>query len=127
MKGRFSGLLLVVFLAGVSTASAQELTNQQKNAVRSAEAYLRMSGFSRAGLIEQLSSEYGDGYEVSDATVAVDSLSVDWSEQAARSAKDYLEMSGFSCRGLIDQLASDYGSQFTESEAEYGATQAGAC
>jgi len=86
-----------------------------------------MSGFSRRGLIEQLSSEAGNGYDVADATAAVDSLAVDWNEQAARSAKQYLEMTGFSCSGLIEQLSSSAGSKYTKAEARYGAQQAGAC
>lgn len=112
---------------GAATASSQELTRPQKNAVRSAESYLSFKGFSRAGLIDQLSSPYGDGYEVSDATAAVDSLSVDWNAQAAISASQYLEMMGFSCKGLIDQLSSDAGDKFTVSQATFGAQQAGAC
>lgn len=103
------------------------LTRPQQNAVRSAEQYISMSGFSRNGLIDQLSSEYGNSYEVSDATVAVDSLNIDWNEQAVRSAEQYLDMSGFSCDGLIDQLSSEYGNKYTVSEATYGAQQAGAC
>lgn len=103
------------------------LTRPQQNAVRSAEQYLSMSGFSREGLIGQLSSEFGDGYEVADATAAVDSLAVDWNEQAVRSAKQYLGMSGFSCKGLIGQLSSDFGDKYSKSQATYGAQQAGAC
>jgi Host cell surface-exposed lipoprotein./Uncharacterised protein family UPF0547. len=103
------------------------LTGTQKNAARSARQYLGMSGFSRDGLIGQLSSDAGDGYTRSDATAAVDSLTVDWNEQAVRSAKQYLEMSGFSCKGLIQQLASSAGDRYTKSQATYGATQAGAC
>lgn len=108
-------------------AEVDGLTRPQKNAVRSAEQYISMSGFSRDGLIDQLSSEYGSGYEVSDATVAVDSLNIDWNEQAVRTAKQYLDMSGFSCDGLIDQLSSEYGNKYSISEATYGAQQAGAC
>lgn len=103
------------------------LTGPQNNAVRSAEQYISMSGFSRDGLIQQLSSSAGDGYELADATVAVDSLSIDWNEQAARSAKQYLEMSGFSCSGLIEQLSSRAGDKYTVDQAKYGAKQAGAC
>lgn len=103
------------------------LTGPQQNAVRNAQQYLDMTGFSRAGLIEQLSSEYGSGYSKSDATAAVDSLGVDWNAQAVRSAQSYLEMTGFSCSGLIEQLSSDAGSKYTTSEATYGAEQAGAC
>ena len=123
-----TGALIVSFcLFTASISSAQSLTGPQKNAVRSAESYLRLQGFSRAGLIAQLSSEYGDGYTVSDATAAVDSLSVDWNDQAARSATQYLSMMGFSCAGLTEQLSSEFGDQYTQSQAAYGAQQAGAC
>ncbi|KAF1021874.1 MAG: hypothetical protein GAK30_01563 [Paracidovorax wautersii] len=113
--------------AAAATASAQTLTAQQKNAVRSAKQYLSFSGFSRAGLIQQLSSDAGDGYKVADATAAVDSLTVDWNQQAVRSAKQYLSFQGFSCKGLIKQLSASAGDKYTASEATYGAKQAGAC
>lgn len=103
------------------------LTTPQKNAARSAEQYLSMQGFSRRGLIEQLSSNAGDGYAKADATIAVDSLEVDWNENAARSAEQYLKMMGFSCKGLIEQLSSSAGDQYTVQQATYGAKQAGAC
>jgi hypothetical protein len=103
------------------------LTNQQQNAVRSAREYLNFTAFSRQGLIDQLSSAYGSGYSVNDATIAVDSLNVDWNAEAVQSAKDYLKLTGFSCQGLIDQLDSPYGGQFTVAQATYGAQQAGAC
>jgi Host cell surface-exposed lipoprotein len=103
------------------------LTASQVNAVRSAEQYLEMSGFSRKGLIHQLSSDAGDGYAVADATAAVDSLTVDWNDNAAKSARQYLESSGFSCKGLIEQLSSSAGDEYTKDQATYGARQAGAC
>lgn len=123
-------IINVVFLAFVFVAGptwAESLTGPQNNAVRSANQYLSMQGFSREGLIQQLSSEYGDGYDRSDATVAVDSLDVDWNEQAVRSARQYLQMQGFSCRGLIDQLSSSHGDGYTKSQATYGARQTDAC
>lgn len=86
-----------------------------------------MTGFSRDGLIQQLSSSAGDGYDVADATAAVDSLDVDWNENAAKSAEQYLSMSGFSCSGLVQQLSSSAGDKYTESQARYGAQKAGAC
>jgi hypothetical protein len=103
------------------------LTNQQKNAARSAQSYLNLEGFSRQGLIDQLSSSAGDGYAVQDATIAVDSLNVDWNAQAVRSAKSYLNLEAFSCSGLIQQLDSDAGDKYTVAQATYGAQQAGAC
>ena len=86
-----------------------------------------MTGFSREGLIDQLSSDGGEGYDITDATIAIDSLSIDWNEQAVRSAEQYLDMMGFSCNGLIDQLSSDGGEGYTVDQATYGAQQAGAC
>lgn len=118
---------LTFIVQGVSFASAQDLTGPQLNAVRSANNYLSFAGFSRLGLISQLSSPAGDNYDVNDATAAVDSMSVDWNAQAVISAKNYLSMMGFSCNGLIDQLSSDAGDKYTESQASHGAKQAGAC
>ena len=112
---------------GSHLAASGNLTAAQRNAVRSANSYLQLSGFSRQGLIDQLSSEFGDSYSVFDATVAVNSLSTDWNVQAARSAVSYLKLSGFSCRGLIDQLSSEDGDKYTVEQATYGATQAGIC
>ena len=111
----------------VTLEKPKGLSRPQKNAVRSAKQYISMTGFSRDGLIDQLSSEYGDGYEVTDATIAVDSLNINWNEQAVKSAKNYLDMTGFSCNGLIEQLSSSAGDKYTVNEATYGAQQAGAC
>lgn len=110
-----------------AAGNSSSLTPPQQNAAKSAEQYLNMSGFSRNGLIRQLSSDAGEGYNKQDATIAVDSLDVDWNEQAARSAKQYLSMTAFSCNGLIKQLSSSAGEQFTVDQARYGAKAAGAC
>jgi hypothetical protein len=118
-------LIAVLFVS--TPAWAASLTGPQKNAVRSAKQYLSIQGFSRGGLIEQLSSDYGDGYDVADATAAVDSLNIDWNKQAARSAKQYLKIQSFSCKGLINQLSSSAGDKYTESQANYGAQQTSAC
>ena len=106
--------------ASAPTAPPSNLTPSQQSAVRSAESYLSFKAFSRQGLIDQLSSEYGDQFPVEDATVAVDSLNVDWLEQAMESAQSYLEFSGFSRQGLIDQLSSEFGEQFTIEQATFG-------
>lgn len=97
----------------------EQLTIGQRNALRSAESYLRFSAFSRTGLIGQLEFE---GYDTDDATFAVDLLDVDWNEQAALKAESYLEFSSFSRSGLIDQLLFE---GFTRQEAEFGVTQVG--
>jgi len=124
---RINMSLIALALIGATPAWAQSLTAPQKNAARSANQYLSVQGFSRNGLIEQLSSEAGDGYKRADATAAVDSLNVDWEKQAARSAKQYLSLMGFSCKGLIAQLSSSAGDKYTKSQATAGAREAGAC
>jgi hypothetical protein len=100
-------------------------TAGQDNARRSAENYLAYSAFSRAGLIKQLSSEYGEGFSKADAIYAVNHINVDWNEQAAKSAKNYLDNGAFSRQGLIEQLSSAYGEGFTYAQAVYGVSQAG--
>ncbi|MCZ0930420.1 Ltp family lipoprotein [Halomonas janggokensis] len=125
MKTLKLAMIMALFVAMPTWADS--LTGPQNNAVRSANLYLSTQGFSRSGLIQQLSSDFGDGYEVADATVAVDSLDVDWNKQAVRSAKQYLNLMGFSCNGLIDQLSSNAGDGYTESQATYGARQTSAC
>jgi hypothetical protein len=111
--------------------SKPEMTASQENAVKEARSYLSTMAFSRQGLIDQLSSEYGSKFPLADAKFAVtyieNNSEVDWNAQAAKSAKEYLNTQSFSCNGLIDQLSSEYGSKFTQSQATYGATQAGLC
>ncbi|WP_202948796.1 Ltp family lipoprotein [Candidatus Microthrix parvicella] len=103
------------------------LSVSEQQAVRAAQSYLDYSGFSRQGLIDQLSSEYGDQFNVRDATAAVDSLTVDYNAEAVESARSYLEFSSFSCQGLIDQLSSQAGDQFTVDQATFAAGQTGLC
>lgn len=123
-------LLTIAAITGIliaNSAVAQNLTVAQVNAVRSAKQYLSFNGFSRKGLIQQLSSDAGDGYKVADATAAVDSLKIDWNQQAVRSAKNYLSLQGFSCKGLVQQLSSSAGDGYTVEQAAFGAKQAGIC
>jgi hypothetical protein len=100
-------------------------TVAQEQAIESAQSYLEMSGFSRAGLIGQLTSSYGDGYKKADALYAVNHISVDWNAEAVESAKQYLEMGGFSRSGLIQQLSSKYGDQYTLKQAKYAVKKVG--
>jgi hypothetical protein len=101
------------------------LTVAQQNAIQSAEDYLDFQAFSRLGLIDQLSSKYGEGFSKADATFAVDHVKVNWNEQAALSAKQYLKTGSFSHNGLVDQLSSRHGERFTRAQAEYGVSQTG--
>ena len=109
--------------------SAPALSQQQQNAVQDADNYLSSEpGFSQQGLINQLSGPGGDGFSVADATVAVDSLTVNWNAQAVDDAQNYNSSEGgFSCSGMIQQLSGPGGDGFTVAQATYGATQAGDC
>jgi cytoskeletal protein RodZ len=104
--------------AAEAEAAAAE-TVSQSNARGSAESYLRVSAFSRSGLIGQLEFE---GFSTADAEYGVDANDVDWLEQAAKSAENYLNVSSFSRSGLIDQLIFE---GFSPAEAEHGVTQTG--
>jgi hypothetical protein len=106
-------------------AAAPEATAGQQNALDKAQAYLAMTAFSRSGLIKQLSSSYGDGFSLADATYGVNHVNADWNEQAARKAKAYLAMTSFSHSGLVNQLSSSYGDGFTLAQAEFGVRAAG--
>lgn len=100
-------------------------TLSQKNARKSAARYLEFAGFSRLGLIDQLESEYGEGFSHQDAVYGVDSLNADWNAQAVRVAESYLEFEPFSRQGLIEQLSSEYGSQFTYDQAVFAVNTVG--
>ena len=88
--------------------------NWSEQAIKSADNYLDVSAFSRTGLIDQLEFEV---FSNSDATAAVDAVSVDWNEQAAASAEQYLDFMSFSRSELIDQLVFE---GFSQEQAEYG-------
>ena len=107
----------------IPKVTSLSLTSPQKNAVRQAKEYLGLKGFSRDGLIYQLSF---NGFDEADSAIALDSMNIDWSEQAAKSAKSYLDLMGFSCSGLIQQLTS-VADKFSLDQARYGANKAGAC
>jgi hypothetical protein len=102
-----------------------DYTVSQENAIEAAQNYVDIMPFSRAGLIDQLSSEAGNGFPVKDATFAVDHIKVDWNAEAVEAAKNYLDTMAFSRAGLIQQLESPAGSQFTHAQAAYATNQAG--
>jgi host cell surface-exposed lipoprotein len=112
-------------VAKPKSAPKPSLTLSESQAIESAESYLAMGGFSRAGLINQLDSSAGEGFSEADAVFAVDHVKVDWNEQAVESAKSYLQMGGFSRASLINQLTSPYGEQFTLAQATYAVDHLG--
>lgn len=123
-----TGLFVSISGAGLGAAQAAPLgpgaplsPASQQGAVRKAQDYLSLGGFSRVGLINQLVGF--DQFSSEDATYAADSLNVNWNEQAAMKAKDYVSLMGFSRAGLIQQLVGF--DQFTQAQAAYGASAVG--
>jgi hypothetical protein len=97
------------------------MTDAEEQAVDAAQDYLSEGqGFSKEGLLQQLTSSAGNGFSNSDADFAIHYLNPNWDAQAVDSANGYLsEGQGFSEKGLLQQLTSDAGSGFTRTQAEY--------
>ena len=87
------------------------------------------TGFSRHGLIEQLTSSAGDGFAHADAVWAVKAVASGRGqlEAAGRAVRQGLlsDGHGFSRASLIDQLSSSAGEGFTLAQATYAADQVG--
>lgn len=108
-----------------SSGNNPDYTTAQQNAIESAQSYVDMSGFSRDGLIQQLTSKAGEGFKKPDAVFAVNHIKVDWNKEAVEAAEAYLASSSFSRAGLIQQLSSKAGEQFTHAQAVYAANKVG--
>lgn len=106
-----------------STTTAPAFTVEQQQAILSAQNYLDSGmGFSRAGLLDQLTSPNGEGFSHKLARFALAHVQVNWNRQAVISAKNYLHSGmGFSYSELVQQLESPYGEQFTPAQAQHGA------
>ncbi|QEW00353.1 PASTA domain-containing protein [Microbacterium caowuchunii] len=94
-------------------------TLAQQNAIGKAQSYLKLTGFSRAGLIGQLEFE---GFSTEEATFGADNAGADWNAEAAEKAASYLELSSFSRQSLYDQLAYE---EFTDAEIQFGLAAVG--
>ncbi len=104
-----------------------DMSQEQKNAISAAENYLDVMPFSKKGLIEQLSSDAGDGYPRDVAEQAVEEIDadVDWDAQAVKAAKNYQDLMPMSRSEMIQQLSSDAGDGFTQEQAEHAADELG--
>ena len=95
------------------------LTRAQTEAIEAAESYLDFGSFSKRGLIEQLTSKYGEGFAKKDALFAVDYINANWKAEAVEAAESYLDFGSFSRSELMQQLESPYGENFTHDQAAY--------
>jgi Host cell surface-exposed lipoprotein len=101
--------------------ASSSMTTAQQQAVDAAQSYLgEGQGFSKQGLLGQLTSSDGNGFSKSDAKFAINYLKPNWDQQSVDAANGYLsEGQGFSEQGLLQQLTSSAGDGFTEAQAEY--------
>lgn len=97
----------------------EEVPKEYKSALRKAKVYSDTMSMSKAGLYDQLTSEYGEKFTAEEAQYAVDNLNADWKENALKKAKVYQETMAMSPSAIYDQLVSEYGEKFTAEEAQY--------
>lgn len=96
-----------------------DVPTEYQSALKKAESYNRLMHMSKAGLYDQLTSEYGERFTAEAAQYAIDNLNADWKENALKKAESYSETMHMSKAGIYDQLVSEYGEQFTQEEAQY--------
>ena len=118
---KFLTVTIVVLSAlALASSAAQAFTPGQREPLEAAKSYLRSGHFSRAGLIDQLTPSYGEGFSRADAVWGVNHAHANWYREAVQAAKSYLKSGHFSRAALIDQLESPYGEHFTHAQAVYG-------
>lgn len=103
----------------ISNSKSEDIPTEYKSALKKAESYSNTMHMSKAGLYNQLTSEYGEKFSAEAAQYAVDNVVADWNANALAKAKDYSTTMHMSKKGVYNQLVSEYGEQFTEEEAQY--------
>nr|WP_312983757.1 Ltp family lipoprotein [Clostridioides sp.] len=89
------------------------------SALKKAEIYSDTMHMSKAGLYDQLISEYGEKFSVEAAQYAIDNINTDWNKNALEKAKIYQNDMAMSPSSIEDQLKSEHGEKFTSEEASY--------
>lgn len=97
----------------------KEPTTEQKNALKKAQSYAETMYMSKQRIYDQLTSEYGEGFDAEAAQYAIDNLEWDWKANALAKAKSYRDTMNMSKNRIYDQLTSEYGENFTTEEAQY--------
>lgn len=92
---------------------------EYRSALNKAQSYSDLMHMSKAGIYDQLTSEYGEQFSAEAAQYAIDNVTADWNANALEKAKSYQEDMSMSPNAIYDQLISEYGEQFTPEEAQY--------
>ena len=114
------------FIASQKTSNNDSNTNtnsnvpqEYKSALNKAKSYSDTMHMSKAGIYDQLTSEYGEKFSAEAAQYAIDNLNADYNANALAKAKSYQEQMSMSPEAIKDQLISEYGEKFTPEEADY--------
>lgn len=102
-----------------SKTETPSVPKEYTSALKKAEIYLETMPYSKKGLYDQLTSEYGEQFSVEAAQYAIDNVKTDYKENALKSAINYQEVMHMSSAAIYDQLTSEYGDQFTPEEVQY--------
>lgn len=100
-------------------ANEQDVPKEWQSALKKADRYANRQHMSKAGLYDQLTSEYGEQFSEEAAQYAVDNVQADWNENALVKARRYQENQDMSPASVYEQLTSEYGEKFTPEEAQY--------
>lgn len=101
-------------------AKEASIPREHKSALKKAQTYAETMQMSKAGVYDQLTSEYGENFPPEAAQYAIDNLKFDWKENAVKKAQTYADTMNMSNSAVYDQLVSEYGEKFTPEEAQYG-------
>ena len=105
--------------AAEPTPEAPQVSPEYASALEKAYTYAEIMNMSKAGIYDQLVSEYGEKFTPEAAQYAIDTIEFDWSANALAKAKLYQNEMAMSPAAIHDQLVSQYGEKFTEEEATY--------
>ena len=106
-------------IAPIEDKVEEKIPTEYKSALKKAKSYSDIMNMSKAGIYNQLTSEYGEKFSAEAAQYAIDNVEVDWKENALKKARSYQDIMSMSPSAIYDQLVSEYGEMFTPEEAQY--------
>ena len=99
--------------------AAPAVPAEYSSALVKATSYSNVMNMSKAGVYDQLTSEYGEQFSPEAAQYGVDNVQADWNANALAKAKSYQETMAMSPESIREQLTSEYGEQFTAEESDF--------
>lgn len=102
-----------------SNIKDNEIPAEYRSALKKAKSYSDSMHMSKAGIYNQLTSEYGEKFSAEAAQYAIDNMEANWNANALKKAESYSDTMYMSKAGIYDQLTSEHGEKFTAEEAQY--------